>query len=754
MKNNVIALEHFKITPNDAMYVYCWWDKSHPEESKFGEKWVKAGEIPDSRVKHRIRESLGVEKHIYDQGDIVIEAIWDVSEYAKRAKKYFKQSRMDDFIRKYIGFRKNPTGEMHTLPGAEMAYRVNEHLKKQDSNALVSVGLSQLQYDSCENVITAIRLGKRRILAELCARLGKTIFAGALIKETNAPVSIIASYVLTSFASFKKDLSSYIQFKNFAIIDTSNIGWEEAVEEGIAQGKQIVAFVSMCNGTNRSKKLKHLFDMQGNKLVIVDEADYGSHQVNQANALREHLTANDVVVLMTGTNGDRAAGCWTDTDHYLSVTYPELILDKRHPKTIKSNTLRYFTVDSKRAQLVVDVEFYQMDMMAAVEQARKLDPTLFVEDGKFLPGWTKFAANPVKAQGFFTTILQAIFESKHNLSSLHFNQIIESSKSKVAMMFLPGSMTTAHFKQAVEIAEQALKGYTIVAISGDEMTNGTAEQATKEAIFKAQQAGKNVLIMSFGMAQRSYSIPEIDELYLAYDVGGNGPTIQKMSRALTPSHEGKIGRIISLSFDPNRDDKFDALLIETAQNYKKNNGISDLKTALRIVINTVDIFNIENGERVKISPADYLQQALSRNSIARVIGKVADLSNLSLEQLTMLAEGNANASKLGKVDKAQIGKTSDSKKTSDKEKKEKTNKDFVKMMAKAREVIVTVAENLDVLTLGTSTKNIASALILIEQDSSLQAAVFEEFGVNFCTIQWMFEHKVINSDLVELLINV
>ncbi len=59
--------------------------------------------------------------------------------------------------------------------------------------------------------------------------------------------------------------------------------------------------------------------------------------------------------------------------------------------------LKHFKVDVSRHQLVVDVEFYQMNLASVVEIARTAEPDAFVEDGVFLPSWTKFAANPVRA---------------------------------------------------------------------------------------------------------------------------------------------------------------------------------------------------------------------------------------------------------------------------------------------------------------------------------------------------------------------
>jgi hypothetical protein len=79
-----------------------------------------------------------------------------------------------------------------------------------------------------------------------------------------------------------------------------------------------------------------LFGQPVNKLVIVDEADFGVHQVKQSQPLIEARGQDDVVVLMTGTNGDKAASIWP-VDHYLSVTYPELLMEKHADRLVDQN---------------------------------------------------------------------------------------------------------------------------------------------------------------------------------------------------------------------------------------------------------------------------------------------------------------------------------------------------------------------------------------------------------------------------------
>ena len=173
--------------------------------------------------------------------------------------------------------------------------------------------------------------------------------------------------------------------------------------------------------------------------------------------------------------------------------------------------LKHFKVDVSRHQLVVDVEFYQMNLASVVEIARTAEPDAFVEDGVFLPSWSKFAANPVRAKGFFTNMLQAVFEGKGNDNSLNVDdQTGRKAKEgmKVAMMFLPGSTTNANLQEIKPIAEQALRGFRVVLVSGaEDISNATAEKSVKEEIEKAEKTGQHVLILSAGMAQRSFSIP-------------------------------------------------------------------------------------------------------------------------------------------------------------------------------------------------------------------------------------------------------
>lgn len=322
------------IVDEDKMYCYLWEEVEHPGECKFGERWVLAGQDPEKECHKRIRESLGVRKDIFDQGGVRVVALWDVSDVAKDVGRYYQRSRMDDYLREFIGYRKGSTGEIHKLCGDDMKLRVNKLLSKL-GQPLITAGLSTKQYEIAEELLRAFDNNQRVVLAELCARFGKTIWSGAVAVEHGADLVVVASYVKTVFTSFATDLTSFEQFANYAHVDTADSDYKEQIEEALANGKKVFAYLSLANGSKRQERIDYLFDNAIKKLLIVDEADFGAHQSKQAKPLIDKLDDLVYTIIMTGTNAERAATYWP-IDTMFSVTYPELLIQKK--ATINAQT--------------------------------------------------------------------------------------------------------------------------------------------------------------------------------------------------------------------------------------------------------------------------------------------------------------------------------------------------------------------------------------------------------------------------------
>lgn len=319
----------------DKMYCYLWEDEDDNTECKFGERFVFAGQDPEIECAKRIRQSLGVRKDRYDEGKIRIVAIWDVSDIAKSIGKNRKGGKVDDYLRRKIGYRKGSTGEVHRLSGDDMRLRVNKEVSKHGQD-LFCAKLSTQQYKIAEEVLGYFATSSRIVLAELCARFGKTIWSASIAVATEVDVVIVASYVKTVFTSFAGDLTSFQQFANYVHVDASDDDYKERVQSALDNGKKVFVYLSLYNGSLRQSRIDYLFGLPNPKMLIVDEADFGAHRMSQALPLVEQIEYVDYTIVMTGTNADRAATFWP-IDKMVSVTYPELLIQKAETKNGKTS---------------------------------------------------------------------------------------------------------------------------------------------------------------------------------------------------------------------------------------------------------------------------------------------------------------------------------------------------------------------------------------------------------------------------------
>jgi len=188
--------------------------------------------------------------------------------------------------------------------------------------------LSTKQYEVASEAIDNFNRDNNVILAALCARFGKTIWSGAVSIEMETQLTVIASYVKTVFTSFATDLTSFQQFAGHEHVDTSDSNYQQKINDAIAEGKKVFAYLSLANGAQRQARIDFLFGLNVRKMLIVDEADFGAHQIKQAQPLVDQLANIDYTIIMTGTNADRAVTHWP-IDSIISVTYPELLIQKK-----------------------------------------------------------------------------------------------------------------------------------------------------------------------------------------------------------------------------------------------------------------------------------------------------------------------------------------------------------------------------------------------------------------------------------------
>jgi hypothetical protein len=422
--------------------------------------------------------------------------------------------------------------------------------------------------------------------------------------------------------------------------------------------------------------------------------------------------------------------------------------------------LKHFKIETSRDLLVSDMRLFQLDLSEPVMQsvaAGEFDD----EDMKLLPSWSKFAAHPQKAKGFFVRMLETVFLGKHGVDPANVDLQTQNwfgrERQKTAMMFVPGSTRVKDGQLAAigVIAQSALPAWRVIVlggnilIDGQKVRNANAERKVREQMEQAVKLNQSVLIISSLMAQRSFSIPEITELYLAYDSGEVGATIQKMSRVLTPGKDPKkVGKIISLSFDPNRDDKFDSMLLETTFNITKQNPKRSAADVMSEVLSTMDIWKGSAHASVQVNKDRYLTEVLARKSVSRVIGSSADLTQLDKDAIKELATGVIAYQRANPVASVPKGKT----KILPKKPKSFKDKDTaVEEMRRARERITAIVENIDVIRDGSGCDQLQQALAAIADDPDTQESIAEEFGVRWEVVQRLFDQGIIRREWLELI---
>lgn len=219
--------------------------------------------------------------------------------------------------------------------------RINRRiaLKKITGNPMagaVEVFLGTTQWWKAAAAIRIFKEGGRSILADLCARFGKTIWSGVVADMTGSQIVVVASYVKTVHTSFRQDFGDKKQFLEvFVHVNTEDKDWKDQIDAAIQSGKRVICYLSLCQGNNRQDRINYIGSLLLSRMWIIDEADFGAHQKNQVDALKQGVKDEDLLLLMTGTNPDVAVRKWTDSRNFknLVCTYSELLLQKT--KTIK-----------------------------------------------------------------------------------------------------------------------------------------------------------------------------------------------------------------------------------------------------------------------------------------------------------------------------------------------------------------------------------------------------------------------------------
>lgn len=146
--------------------------------------------------------------------------------------------------------------------------------------------LQEIAILQCLDIIESETEYSVNIIAELCARFGKTLTYLELFKRLENDIMIIPSYVHSVFTSFENEIlgkykdeniGKWSNFSGFRVIDTiQDSGWKEKLMQNLGKSK-LVVFISVQSREESLDKFDIIKNISSDrKFIVVDEADFGA----------------------------------------------------------------------------------------------------------------------------------------------------------------------------------------------------------------------------------------------------------------------------------------------------------------------------------------------------------------------------------------------------------------------------------------------------------------------------------------------
>lgn len=317
-----------------------------------------------------------------------------------------------------------------------------------------------------------------------------------------------------------------------------------------------------------------------------------------------------ISVYASGTNVQRLAKCSKNIDGVLYTAYSQL--EKTEPGMIKR---KFFCTDVDKLKAAVEQEF---------------------TDVNILPSWTKVWGRPNANKDFIGKLLQSLVGEDSLRPELNLSALAEE---QVDCFMLLVSANKKEMKQIADIAARYIPDYAVKVLNGDFTTNKNAQTETIQELNEAHNAGKKgMMIIANAMGSRSYSIGAIQATVIAFDRGSVDATTQKVSRCLTPpkkdnamydgSTEKEYGIIVDLSFDPNRAENIERIVLEEAiQIQRDGTDAEDFAQAVKYVLSSVNMFKVnEYGHPVEVTEEEMFKVFGDNDAMLRVADVSVDVA--------------------------------------------------------------------------------------------------------------------------------
>lgn len=395
---------------------------------------------------------------------------------------------------------------------------------------------------------------------------------------------------------------------------------------------------------------------------------------------------------------------------------------------------------------IVKRKFYMLEVDSLKKDVEELDETV-------QPSWTKIWGKPNGNKSFITKLFLSLAGEEPLRQEINLSNLTGESIDCFMMLV---SANKKEMKQIKDIAERALPNYHIKVLNGDYTSNKQAQYETTKEINEARIAGKDgVIVIANQMGSRSYSISEIQATVIAYDRGGVDATVQKVSRCLTPGktysgEKKETGHIFDMSFDPNRSENIERLLVDEIIQVSKSEDL-DFPAATSYVLSSIDCFKVRYGTAVEVTEEDMFDILGDNDNLLRVADVTVDV-----DSAMDLIEDLANVKAAGKQDKKTREAVNNAKnkikeggqtnrKPTDNEKRalEKIINDAVRALNMSATSVFNLA----------GTGNTYKDCINIISSEIEDAKEFEDlFGVSPTIVQTILDRELLNEPILDVIV--
>ena len=377
-----------------------------------------------------------------------------------------------------------------------------------------------------------------------CPRFGKDYLHLDIFKRSGFRVMLIIGWVLSANEGLVELVKECSQITNDITVITN---YDEYIE-ALATDNRILIDVSL-HGDDVKIDPRLLDELEKeDALIVVDEADFGAWKRKET--LQKYTDrGNNLLLLSTGTNIERAMINAGDTQEIIDVSYLDLLElhkagDATYSDLVKTSSLSIEITDEIRREFS--------------KQSAEDTPTM-----------TKVFSS--RNSHLFPLTIKQLFSDEENGTDLFklYAQKHDELDHPTIMLFTSTTQKDVdlYCKKGRKIAPHlqwiSLHSKNIIIVDGVKvkLSNRNAQRTIQKLINDSDKEG--TVIVSCSMGARSFSIPNIMVTINAQDKGDIEAIIQRFSRGLTPGCDKKYGIIVDYCFDSNRISSFDKYLLSS-----------------------------------------------------------------------------------------------------------------------------------------------------------------------------------------------